>query len=297
MGIGTWAWGDRYFWNYGRDYDEDDVRSAFETSITGGVNFIDSAEAYGRGRSERIISDLINSTDQPVIVATKFFPFPWRLSRSSLVRALKGSLRRLGLDQVHLYQLHMPFPPISIETWSNALADVVEMGLTQAVGVSNFSVDQLRRAHRVLIKRGIFLASNQIPYSLLNRDIETNNMFDVCEELGITVIAYSPLAQGLLTGKYSPENMPSGARGRRYSREFLTSIQRLIRIMRNIGFKHDSKTPAQVALNWTICKGTVPIPGSKNAQQAQDNIGALGWRLTDDEVATLDEVSNSVISE
>ena len=122
-------------------------------------------------------------------------------------------------------------------------------------------------------------------------------MLDVCEELGITVIAYSPLAQGLLTGKYSPENLPSGARGRRYSREYLTSVQPLIRIMRNIGFKHDSKTPAQVALNWTICKGTVPIPGSKNAQQAQDNIGALNWRLTNDEVAALDEASDSVVSD
>jgi aryl-alcohol dehydrogenase-like predicted oxidoreductase len=128
----------------------------------------------------------------------------------------------------------------------------------------------------------------------LNRNIEAENMLEVCEELGITVIAYSPLAQGLLTGKYSPENIPSGVRGRRYSRKYLTSIQPLIRILRNIGFKHDGKTPAQVALNWNICKGTVPIPGAKNAQQVLDNIGALGWRLTSDEVAVLDEAGELV---
>jgi aryl-alcohol dehydrogenase-like predicted oxidoreductase len=131
------------------------------------------------------------------------------------------------------------------------------------------------------------LASNQVKFNLLDRAPERSGLLQACQELNVTLIAYSPLAQGLLTGKYTPQNPPKGARGVR-SAKFLESIQPLIRLEREIGQAHGGKTPAQVALNWLLCKGTVPIPGAKNPRQLADNAGALGWRMTEDEVAALD---------
>jgi aryl-alcohol dehydrogenase-like predicted oxidoreductase len=115
-----------------------------------------------------------------------------------------------------------------------------------------------------------------------------------CKELNITIIAYSPIEMGILTGKYTPTNLPPGVRRLRYNRAYVERIQPLIGLMREIGQTHGGKTPSQVALNWTICKGTLPIPGAKNMRQAQENIGGAGWRLTDDEVATLEKTSESL---
>ena len=134
------------------------------------------------------------------------------------------------------------------------------------------------------------LASNQVEYSLLDRRIEKNGLLDYCLKNDITVIAYSPLAKGMVTGKYGPDNPPPGPRKRMYPPEKLQRAQPLIDLLKEIGTIRE-KTPAQVALNWTICKGTVPIPGAKNARQAADNLGAMGWRLTSEEVAALDEAS------
>lgn len=296
LGLGAWAWGDRLVWGYGRGgYTDQDIRLAFDSSIEMGVDFIDTAEIYGSGRSERLLGQFLAETrqklDHPLVVATKFFPYPWRLSRKSLLRALKGSLRRLGLEKVDLYQIHWPWPPIPVETWAEALAEAVQAGLTRAVGVSNYTEEQMRRTYEVLAKRGIPLASNQVQYHLLNRKVEFNGLLKTCQDLGITLIAYSPIAKGILTGKYTPENPPPGVRGRMYTRSQLQALQPLIQSMRKIGEEHGGKTPSQVALNWLICKGAVPIPGAKNVRQASENAGALGWRLSEAEVAYLDEIS------
>ena len=294
LGVGAWAWGDRRFWNYGQGYDEADIRGAFDASLAGGVNFIDTAEVYGSGASERFLGSFLPGASSPVVVATKFFPFPWRLSKATLLRALRGSLERLNLERVDLYQIHWPYPPMAIETWAEALAQAVQQGLARAVGVSNYSADQMRRASAVLAKHSLVLASNQVDYSLLNRKVEQNGVLKTCQELGATLIAYSPLAQGVLTGKYSPERPLPGIRGWRYSKAVLEKTQSLLRRMGEIGEAHDGKSVAQVALNWTICKGTVPIPGAKNAKQAQDNLGALGWRMSEAEVVVLDNASEKI---
>ncbi len=294
MGIGAWSWGDRFYWNYGRDYNRSDIQSAIETSLSAGINFFDTAESYGGGESERIIGEYLVEKNQPVVIATKFFPYPWRIRQESLINALKKSLERLKLDVVDLYQVHWPFPRRSIETWASALADAVEMKLTRAVGVSNYNLNQLRRAHAVLAKRNVLLASNQVEYHLLNRKIEKNGLLDACREMGISLIAYSPLGQGLLTGKYTPDNPLKGVRGRRYNSAFIARIQPLIRLMTDIGREHGGKTPAQVALNWLIQKGAIPIPGAKNSRQAEENAGALGWALSDEEILRLDHASDQV---
>lgn len=291
MGTGAWAWGDRIFWGYGNGYHHDDVRAAFETVMRAGAVFFDTAEVYGMGQSERLLGEFIHGSSAAVAIATKFFPFPWRLDSGSVVRALRGSLKRLGLQQVGLYQIHWPTPLVRIETLMKGLADAVDAGLTRAVGVSNFNVEQTRRAHAALAARGINLASNQVEYSLLQRSPERSGLLELCRDLGITVIAYSPLGSGLLTGKYSPDAPPPGVRRSRYNRDYLLKLQPLIGLMREIGAGHGGKTPAQVALNWVIAKGAVPIPGAKNSRQAEENIGAVGWLLGADEVEALDRAS------
>jgi aryl-alcohol dehydrogenase-like predicted oxidoreductase len=291
LGIGAWSWGAKLFWGFGKDYDEQDVKEAFEASLAAGVNFFDTAEIYARGNSERLLGKFIASQNKPVLVATKFLPFPWRLWKGRLISALKASVDRLNLRKVDLYQIHQPLPPIPVETWAEGLADAVERGLASTVGVSNYNLAQMRRAQNTLEKRGIPLASNQVEYSLMNREIERNGLLDACLESGITLIAYSPLGQGILTGKYTPENPPTGVRGLRYRPDTLKKIQPLLDSMEGIGQDHGDKTIAQVAINWTICKGTVPIPGAKTAEQARENAGALTWRLTEDEIEALDHLS------
>jgi aryl-alcohol dehydrogenase-like predicted oxidoreductase len=292
LGVGTWQWGDSRMWGYGKGYAENEIRTAFDASLAAGINFFDTAEIYGQGRSERFLGRFIGSNGSRPMVATKFMPFPWRLGKGALMAALRKSLARLGLAQVDLYQIHWPMAPRPVEFWADALADAVAAGLTKAVGVSNYNADQTRRAHAVLAQRGVPLASNQVEYSLLHRDPERNGLLQTCQELGVTLIAYSPLAKGMLTGKYTPENPPPGLRGRRYRGELLAGIQPLIGLLREIGQARGGRTPSQIALNWAINRGAIPIPGAKNARQAQDNAGALGWRLTPDEVAALDGASD-----
>lgn len=297
LGLGTWQWGDSMFWGYGKGYAESEIRAAFDASLAAGITFFDTAEVYGRGRSERFLGRFSAGRRDGLVIATKFMPLPWRLGKGQLLAALRKSLERLELAQVDLYQIHWPFPPRPVEFWADALADALQAGLVRAVGVSNYSADQMRRAHEVLAKRGVPLASNQVEYSLLHREPERNGVLGACRELGVTLIAYSPLAQGLLTGKYTPENPPPGFRGRRYRGERLARIQPLIGRLREIGAAHGGKSPNQVALNWLICQGAIPIPGAKNARQAQENAGALGWRLTESEMAELAEISERAFSD
>lgn len=302
LGLGTWQWGDTTMWNYGQGYAEADIRAAFDASLAAGVNFFDTAEMYGRGRSEQFlggfVADYVAAGNPRPTIATKYMPWPWRLTKGRLVSALRSSLARLGLAQVDLYQIHWPVPLVPLATWADALADAVEAGLTRAVGVSNYSVDQMRRTHEVLAKRGVPLASNQVQYSLLYRQPERNGLLAACAELGVTLIAYSPIAKGLLTGKYVPGHRPTGLRGRRYNDEVLGKLAPLYVRLREIGQAHadsvsGARTPSQVALNWLISKGALPIPGAKNARQAAENAGALGWRLNAEEMAALEQAADA----
>ena len=291
MGLGAWAWGDRVFWHYGQDYTDEDIRAAFQTSLEAGINLVDTAEVYGSGRSERLLGQFIKNADKPVLVATKFMPFPWRLSKRALMNALHRSLERLELEHVDLYQIHWPFPPFPIEHWVEGLAMAVKARLTHAVGVSNYDKNQMQRAYNVLAKHDVPLASNQVEYHLLDRTIEKHGLLERCQELSVRLIAYSPLAKGLLTGKYTPDNLPPGIRGRRAA-GILSRIGPLLQLMTEIGQDHGNKTPGQVALNWVIYKGALPIPGAKNASQAAQNAAATGWRLTPEQVRALDEASD-----
>ncbi len=297
MGVGIWSWGDRLMWGYGRGYALGDLRATFETCQASNLRMFDTAEVYGQGQSEQILGSFLKTSEQPAFIATKFMPFPWRLSRSALRKALEASLRRLGLPAVDLYQIHIPLPPVNIETWMDAMTEVYQAGLISAVGVSNYDSDQMQRAYDHLLREGIHLASNQVEYSLLNRKIEKDGVLKRSNELGVRVISYSPLAMGILSGKYTPEKPPQGIRGGRFSRRYLEKIQPLLKLMMRIGADHGGKNPAQVAINWTICKGTLPIPGAKTARQAEQNAGAAGWRLSESEVEDLDAMSDRVLAD
>jgi aryl-alcohol dehydrogenase-like predicted oxidoreductase len=295
MGLGAWQWGDRVVWQYGHGYGDAEVQQAFLASLNEGIRFVDTAEVYGNGRSEQLLGQFLKETDQPVLIATKFFPLPWRFRKHALPRALKGSLARLGVESVDLYQIHWPSPLMSIDTMMDGLAECVKSGLTRTAGVSNFGQTQVLAAYSSLARHNIPLASNQVHYSLLNRTVEKNGVLARCKELGIRLIAYSPVEKGLLSGKYSVDSPPPGSRARIYT-SLLPKVGPLLKLMTEIGQDHGGKSNVQVALNWVICKGALPIPGAKNAEQAQQNAGGLGWRLTEEEIARLDETSDTILA-
>ncbi|HVU15066.1 MAG TPA: aldo/keto reductase [Phototrophicaceae bacterium] len=291
IGTGTWQWGDTMVWGYGGSYGENEIHAAFQASLDAGINFFDTAELYGWGKSERFIGQFVAEQHPNIYIATKFLPFPWRFTKAQLIAALSGSLKRLQMSSVDLYQIHWPMPPVRVETWASALADALDLKMTRAVGVSNYNRARTIRSYDALQKRGYPLASNQVEYSLLDRHIERDGTLQACQERGVKVIAYSPLAKGLLTGKYTVENPPPGRRASG-AKDALAKIPPLLERMKALGEAHGGKTLAQVAVNWTICKGALPIPGAKNAGQVQQNAGSIGWRLTADEVAELDQISD-----
>ena len=296
LGLGTWAWGDAATWGmngYDRSYDLDTIRSAFQRAVDGGVTLLDTAEMYGNGESERIIGRLLDEDPvrrARVVVATKFMPFPWRMPFArQLADAVRASLERLRLPSVHLYQMHGPISLRSARATAAALAAPVRDGLIKAVGVSNYSAAEVRAIHAALAEHGVPLATNQVEFSLLRAMPERGGLLDACRGLGVTVLAYSPLAMGRLTGKYGVGNPPPGKRN--FSAYPMAEIEPVVAALRQLGERHGGKTPAQVALNWLMRKGAVPIPGAKNAAQAEQNAGALGWQLTPDDVAALDRVA------
>jgi aryl-alcohol dehydrogenase-like predicted oxidoreductase len=295
LGLGTWAWGDEATWGmggYDADLTEERIAEAWAATLDAGVALIDTAEVYGRGESERIIGRLLAadpSARDRVVLATKFMPMPQKLDvKGALRRAVEGSLDRLGVERIDLYQIHGPISLRSKSAQADALAAVVADGLVAAVGVSNFSAREVRATHRALAEHGVPLATNQVEYSLLRRVPETGGLLAACGDLGVTILAYSPIGQGRLTGKYSAASPPPGKRT--FSAHPMEEVDRVVAVLRRIGDAH-GRTPSQVALRWLIHKGTVPIPGAKSAAQAEQNAGALGWQLATGEVAELDDVA------
>jgi aryl-alcohol dehydrogenase-like predicted oxidoreductase len=276
---------------YGLADGKDEEARAVDASVAAGANLIDTAAMYGKGASERRVGELVSGKD--VIVATKF-PLGFFSGAGQLPADLESSLARLGRSRVDLYQIHYPMVWLSIQRAMNLMADAVAAGKVRAVGVSNFSAKQMRLAHRTLAERGIPLASNQVQYSLLHRKPEIDGVADACRELGITLIAYMPLASGALTGRYSGDTRPSGMRTRMgfFKPRNQEAVARVVDVLRDLGARHD-RSPGQVALRWLIEKGALPIPGAKNGRQAEHNAGALTFSLSGEEVSQLDAASDA----
>lgn len=298
IGVGVMTWGDPSGlarWTpaklaYGGAHGVDEEQRALEASLAAGVTLFDTAEMYSGGASEQRLGELARGKD--VVLATKFPPSLFSRAES-LPRELDASLARLGRSSVDLYQHHFPSSRIPIAKLMELMADAVEAGKVRAVGVSNYSAEQMRTAHAALAKRGIPLASNQVEYSLLHRQPEVNGVLDACRELGVTLIAYQPLASGALTGKYAAGTRPSGLRRflPHFRRQGLESVEPVVKLLREIGQRYD-KSPAQVALRWLIeNEHVLPIPGAKNGKQAADNAGALSFSLTPAEIAALNQAT------
>jgi aryl-alcohol dehydrogenase-like predicted oxidoreductase len=298
MGMGVMTWGDAKGLArlhpaktaYGGAEGFEEEKHALDVSLAAGVDLFDTAAFYSGGASERRLGELVRGKD--VLVATKF-PGGFSFKTEDLPKELDANLARLGRDSIDLYQHHFPAKGVSIPRLMELLADAVDAGKIKAVGVSNYSAEQMREAHAALAKRGIPLASNQVEYSLLHRQPEVNGILDACRELGVTLIAYTPLAGGALTGKYSAAKKASGLRRflPNFSRKAMGALQPVIALLRQIGERY-SKTPSQVAIRWLIENPIVlPIPGAKNSGQAIENAGALTFSLTPEEVEALSQAT------
>ncbi len=283
IGLGTWQFGTEG-WGFGQDFTEQEALATVDKALGIGINLLDTAEVYGEGRSEEIVGKAIAGRRDKVILATKVLPR--HLRKRDLIRACDESLDRLGIEQIDLYQIHATEPYVPLAESMAALAKLVEQGKIRYVGVSNFSVPLLRAAEEVFSGR---VVSNQVRYNLLQRDIEAE-ILPYCRKHNITVIAYSPLAQGSLTGKYNRDHLPSDKIRQRnplFRDENIVQAFPLIDLLREIGKKH-GVTPAQVALRWVTAQdGVIAIPGAKRPWQVEENAGALGWSLSSEQMAAL----------
>jgi len=302
LAVGTWAWGNRLLWQYDPAMDAE-LRRVFECCVNGGAFLFDTADTYGTGdldcRSETLLGEFSQGLPSPpwplpqprVVLATKWAPKPWRLTRESLVDACQDSIARMG--RVDLGQLHWPPAFFHEEQLLDGLADVYEYGLVRGVGLSNYGPKGLRRVAERLGRRGVPLATVQVQFSLLTEN--NDELIETCRELGVCPIAYSPLCLGVLSGKYSGPNgapLPPPPRGWLFGSLLGDeNLQKLLEVMAAIG-QARGKTTAQVAINWCICKGAVPLVGAKTLEQARENLGAVGWRLSESEVHELDTVAS-----
>ncbi|MGP1373632.1 MAG: aldo/keto reductase [Almyronema sp.] len=302
MGCGTWAWGNRLLWGYRPEMDQQ-LQAVFDYCVAQGVTLFDTGDSYGtgrlNGRSEQLLGQFAQAYRGPhqatICLATKLAAYPWRLSAKAMFAAGQASAKRLGrpIDLVQMHWSTANYAPWQEWPLLDGLADLYEQGLVKGVGLSNYGPRRLEQVHQRLADRGVPIKTLQVQYSLLSTYPVTElEVKAVCDQWGIQLIAYSPLALGLLTGKYSLDGkLPKGLRGFLF-RNLLPGIQPVLNCLQAIAAERQ-KTMAQVALNWCIGKGTLPIPGAKSLQQAKQNTGALGWQLTAGEMAELDQAADS----
>lgn len=301
MGCGTWAWGNRLLWDYSESMDSQ-LQKVFNICVSNGVTLFDTGDSYGtgklKGRSEILLGQFTQeyqgANKEKICLATKLAPYPWRLTAKSMYKAGLASEKRLGrIDLVQMHWSTANYLPWQEWQLLDGLGDLYEQGLVKGVGLSNYGSKRLKKVHQRFKERDIPITTLQVQYSLLSTyPVEELGVKETCDELGIKLIAYSPLALGILTGKYSENNLPSGIRG--WScKQILPEARSLLQCLEAIA-QSRNKTMAQVAINWCICKGTIPIPGAKNPEQAQQNIGAMGWYLDSGEVTELDKEAAKV---
>ncbi|KAL7418783.1 hypothetical protein Q5752_006466 [Cryptotrichosporon argae] len=309
LGFGLWGWGDvlTYGWGPSGGYDkknnEENSGRAFDAIVEHfPLVLLDNAEHYGytdgfceklQGRlTAEAIADGRFARDR-LVFATKYFPTPWRHPwkyPQQVLDSASGSIARARVHHIDIYQLHGPshfgFWP-RLATLVDSLARTYHQGKSKHIGTCNLSLDQVRYVYAELKKRGVPMVSNQVEFSLVRMDPWKYGLIHGCAELGLVTIAYSPLALGRLTGKYSAEHPPRG--NRNFGHISWSKIQPIVDVLTLIG-EQVGKRPAAVALNWVICKGAIPIPTCKSKQQVEDARAALGWRLTPDQERALDSV-------
>jgi len=277
------------------------MNEIIRAALAGGINWFDTAEMYGRGRSEQGLAQALQAADIPdgdVRIATKWFPI--LRTAGNIPKTIADRQRYLAPYTIDLYQVHQPYSFSSPEAEMDAMADLLDGGIIRSVGVSNFSAERMRKAHAALAKRGYPLASNQVRYHLMDRSIEKNGILVTAKELGITIIAWSPIASGLLSGKFHvyPKLVESTPMARRMMiQRKLEQSRPLIDALKVIGQAHGASIP-QVALNWLVNfhgETVVAIPGASKVEQAEGNASAMDFKLSSDEMAHIDELSRQFI--
>lgn len=300
IGVGTWAWGNQFLWGYDPNQDEQ-IHATFRRAVDLGFQFFDTADSYGTGRlsgrSETLLgcwcAELPPARRHVLTVATKLAPFPWRLGRKGLDRAFAASIARLQgkLDRVQLHWSTARYAPWQETPLLEGLADLVLAHKVAELGVSNFGPKRLRRVHAHLAKRGVRLASLQVQFSLLAPEPALpGGVLEVCRELGVQLIAYSPLALGWLApAEGQPRRRPAGPRQLLFAR-FERGAEAIRRELVQIAA--DRAVPAAaVALNWCRAHGAMPIPGLRRIDQVEVAAAAGEWSLSEEERAQLDALA------
>lgn len=287
IGLGTWQFGSRE-WRYGPDYASRDAPAITRRALDLGMNLVDTAEIYGFGRSERIVGRAIADRRSDAFVATKLYPalplkdvVMWRAERSA---------RRLGVEHIDLYQLHALNPVVPLSSTMRGMAALQQSGLVHYVGVSNLSLTRWQEAEAAL---GGTIISNQVRYSLAVRSIE-NELLPWAQSTGRFILAFSPLAQGLLSGRYDSGNRPRDVRRRNplFLPEALEAAPDLLGVLRAVARSHGA-TPAQVALAWLVQRPNVlAIAGARNIGQLEENAAAADLTLTEDDDRSLREAAD-----
>ena len=281
-------------WQISEDWastNDENILNAIRRVRELGVNLIDTAEAYGEGHSETVLARAIKEFGRDSFtIATKVAPPHQRYD--DLLKACDASIKRLGVKEIDLYQIHWhdPWEQVPLKSTMKALEKLYTDGKIKAIGVSNFSARDMEEARSYLSKTDVI--SNQVRYNLLQREIE-DGIIPYCRKNNITILAWSPLAQGALTGRYRTENRPKDpARigSRLFSEHNMREIDRLLKLLSTIANQHD-KTVVQVVLNWLIKDPLIiPIPGATSMKQAEENVGATGWRLTGQELKEIQQL-------
>ncbi len=294
LALGTWAMGGAVeTWG---EVDDRESIAAIHQAMDLGVDLIDTAPIYGLGHSEEIVGKAVQGRRHEVVVATKcglLFPRskndlpPRCLSRESIFRECEQSLRRLRVDVIDLYQCHWPDPHTPIRATMDALTTLLHQQKIRAIGLSNFSCEEVIAAREFGPVHCL-----QMPFSLLHRRA-ADDLLPLCREHGMAALAYSPLAKGLLTGKFEQNDRPEGIRAR--DPDFIGSrFRRNLRIVEGLTelAARYGKTTAQLVINWTASFPGVsaPIVGAKRPSQVAENVGGVGWTIADEDLARIDSL-------
>ena len=286
IGLGAWQFGSKA-WGWEREFGTPEAVAIVERAIELGIVLFDTAEVYAGGASEQLLGEALREHRERAYVASKVWPA--HALRPQVRAAAARSLARLRMERIDLYQVHWPNPLVPLSWTMAGMRDLLDAGSIGAVGVSDFGVDQWRRAERAL--DGV-VPSNQVRYNLLQRDAESD-LLPFAREQGRVIIAYSPLAQGLLSGQYDPGHVPGGVRrfNPLFTRENLGRARPVLDVLGVVARAH-AATPAQIALAWVIGRpGVVAIPGAKSVEQVEANAAAADIELSADETAALEEAS------
>jgi aryl-alcohol dehydrogenase-like predicted oxidoreductase len=252
------------------------LRDTFAAALDAGMGFFDTAEIYSAGRSELALGEAARAAGRPVVIASKFAPLPYRFTAAQFASALDKTLERLGRDSLDLYYLHFPYSPLGVGAWMRAMATAARAGKIRAVGISNCTVAQMRKAAGVLGRYGIPLAANQVQYSLLHRKPETDGVLDACRQMDVALVAYRPIGGGAISSA-----SPAGP-----GRAALADTLREVAAARGA-------TAAQVALAWLLKRDdhVIPIPGSTRPEHVRENSAALSLELSEEEFTAIDRAS------